>query len=153
MRRTAHALARSLLGVEELPDWEPAAAGVLCVAGPHPIPVSTAVRAGGRRLLVALGSRRETLARLRADPAAAYCLLAEGLAFTAHGRAAVVSESLECAPRVAAVELAVDRLQDHLADGRTEMLSGPAWRWRDEGAAAVDPRIRAELEALAAAGG
>lgn len=52
-----------------------------------------------------------------------------------------------------AVELAVDRLQDHLADGRTEMVSGPVWRWRDEGAAGADPRIRAELESLAAAGG
>jgi len=138
--------------VEELPDWKPAAAGVLCVAGPHPIPVSTAVRAGGRRLLVALGARRETLARLRADPAAAYCLLAEGLAFTAHGRASILRESLECAPRVAAVELVVERFQDHLADGRTEVVAGPVWRWRDPDAAAVDSRIAAELEALASAG-
>jgi len=139
--------------VEELPHWEPAAAGVLCVTGPHPIPVSTAVRAGGRRLLVALGARRETLARLRGDPAAAYCLLADGMAFTAHGRAAVIRESLECAPRVAAVALAVERIQDHLADGRTEMVSGPLWRWRDPDAAAVDPLIRVELRYLADSAG
>jgi len=139
--------------VEELPHWDPGAVGVLCVAGPHPIPVSTAVRAGGRRILLALGGRRETLVRLGADPASAYCLLAEGLAFTAHGRAAVVRESLECAPRVAAVELVVERVQDHLADGRTEMLSGPLWRWSDQDAAAADPRIRAELEELAASHG
>ena len=139
--------------MDELPRWEPGTAGVLCVAGPHPIPVSTAVRADGRRLLVALGARRETLIRLRSDPAAAYCLLAEGLAFTAHGRAAVVRESLESAPRVAAVSLTVERVQDHLADRRTELVCGPGWRWIDEDAAAVDRCIRAELEALAASGG
>jgi len=40
-------------------------------------------------------------------------------------------------------------VQDHLADGRTEMLSGARWRWRDEGAAAADAMIQAELERLA----
>lgn len=138
--------------MEELPNWEPAAAGVLCVAGPHPIPVSTVVRADGSRLLLALGARRDTLARLRADPGAAFVMLAQGLAFTAHGRAQVVRESLECAPKVAGVELVVERVQDHLADGRTEMVSGPVWRWRDEEAAAMDPRIRAELAELVSGG-
>ena len=123
-------------------------AAVLCAAGPHPIPVSTAVRAGDRRLLVAVGGWRDTLARLRADPAAALCLLSEGLAFTAHGAAAVVAEGLECAPGVAAVELRVERLQDHLADGRTEMLSGARWRWRDPAAAALEARIHEELERI-----
>ena len=47
------------------------------------------------------------------------------------------------------VELAVGELVDHLADGRTEMQAPPAWRWLDEKAAESDPRIRAELEALA----
>ena len=59
-----------------LPTWPPGTPAVLCVAGPHAIPVSSYVRAGDDRILLALGSRRETLARLRADPGAAFCVLA-----------------------------------------------------------------------------
>ena len=131
-----------------LPHWEHGTAAVLCVTGPHAIPVSTAVRAGDDRIVLALGGGRETLARLRAEPAVALCLLAQGLAFTAHGEARVVREELECAPAVAAVELRVDRVQNHLADGRSEVLAGPRWRWTDEGAAASDPDIMAELQGL-----
>lgn len=132
-----------------LPRWDPGTAGVLCVHGPHAIPISTAIRAGDERLLFALGARRETLGRLVEDPAAALCLLGRGLAFTAHGRARVVRERLEAAPYVAALELRVERVQDHLADGRTEMLAGARWRWTDADAAAADPLIAAELQALA----
>ena len=75
--------------MDVLPSWPPGTAAVLCVAGPHAIPVSTAIRAGDRRVLLALGGRRETLRRLRdEDPAAALCVMAEGLAFTAKGQAA-----------------------------------------------------------------
>jgi len=133
--------------MSELPHWEPGTAGVLCVAGPHAIPVSTATRVGDDRLVFALGPRREALARLRSDPAAAFCLLAEAMAFTAFGMARVLREQLDSAP-VAAVELRVERVQDHLVDGRTEMLSPPGWRWLDEKAAATDPQIRAELLGL-----
>ena len=135
--------------MEGLPCWERGTVGVLCAVGPHPIPISTALRVAADRLVLALGGRREALSRLREDPAAAFCLLGEGLAFTAHGRAAVLRDPLECAPRVAGIELRVERVQDHLADGRTEMLSGARWRWRDEGAAAADAMIQAELERLA----
>ena len=131
-----------------LPEWERGTPAVLCVAGPHAIPVSSYVRAGDDRVVLALGSRRETLARLRADPAAAFCVLGEGLAFTAHCRAAILLESLECAPGNTAVELRVARVQDHLADGRTEILDGPSWRWADAQAAELQPRILAELEQL-----
>lgn len=131
----------------ELPHWEPGSAGVLSVSGPHSIPISTAVRVADDRLVFALGSRREALKRLRSDPAATFCLLAEALAFTAHGTARVLREELDSAP-VVAVELRVERVQDHLADGRTEMLSAPGWRWLDERAAASDPDVRAELERL-----
>ena len=136
--------------MDELPDWEPGTAGVLCVTGPHAIPVSTAVRAGPDRLLFALGGRRETLARLRADPAAAWCVLCEGLAFTAYGRASILGEGLEDAPKLVVVELAVERVQDHLADGRTDLLSAPGWRWRDRETAHGDAGIRAQLARLAA---
>ena len=137
-------------GMDELPEWEPGTAGVLCVAGPHVIPVSTAVRAGPDRLLFALGGRRETLARLREDPAAAWCVLCAGLAFTAYGRASVLREGLDDAPKLAVVELAVERVQDHLADGRTDLLSAPGWRWRDSETARADEGVRAELARLAA---
>ena len=117
------------------------------MAGPHAIPVSSYVRAANDRIVVALGSRRETLARLRADPATAFCVLGKGVAFTAHCRAAVIKESMKAAPGNAAVELRVERVQDHLADGRTEILDGARWRWIDEEAAALQPRILEELSA------
>jgi hypothetical protein len=110
--------------------------------------VSSYVRAGDDRIVVALGSRRETLARLRADPASAFCVLGKGIAFTAHCHASVVRESMEAAPGNAAVELSVDRVQDHLADGRTEILDRTPWRWIDQEAAALQPLILAELEGL-----
>jgi hypothetical protein len=122
---------------------------VLCVAGPHAIPVSTYVRADNGRILVALGGRRETLARLREDPRAAFCVLGNGVAFTAHCAAAVVRESLAAAPANVAVELRVERVQDHLADGRTELLDGARWRWLDEEAARAAPAILDELRSMA----
>ena len=127
-----------------LPHWRQGTPAVLCVAGPHAIPVSTAVRLGDHRLAFALGQRREALERLRADPRVALCLLGTELAFTAHGTAAVVREALEAAP-VVGVELSVEQVQDHLADGRTEMLDGARWRWLDPKAAGADPKIVAEL--------
>jgi hypothetical protein len=127
-----------------LPEWEPGTPAVLSAAGPHAIPVSTAVRRGDRRIVFALGQRRSTLERLRTEPDVALCVLARGVAFTAYGRAAVVRERLDAAP-VAAVELQVDRVQDHLADGRTEMVDGARYEWLDDAAAEAEPRIRAEL--------
>jgi hypothetical protein len=118
------------------------------VAGPHAIPVTSYVRAGEDRIVVALEARRETLARLRADPVTAFCLLGKGVAFTAHCRAKVVRESMEAAAGNVAVELRVERVQDHLADGRTEILDGAPWRWVDEEAAALQPLILEELEKL-----
>jgi hypothetical protein len=136
--------------VAELPDWEPGAPGVLCVAGPHLIPISTAIRAGSDVIVFALGSSRETLARLRDDPSVAYCLLAKGVAFTAYGSASVIADELEAAP-VAAVELRVCEVADHLADGRTEMLDGAHWRRPDPEVAESDAAIAAELRSIAAA--
>jgi len=137
--------------MDVLPAWPPGTAAVLCVAGPHAIPVSTAIRAGDLRVLLALGGKRETLRRLRDhDPAAALCVMTEGLAFTAKGRAQVVKEGVEAAPALAVVEIAVDEVVDHLADGRTAMDGAAAWHWLDAKAAASDPEILAELETLAA---
>ena len=118
------------------------------MAGPHAIPISTAVRAGDNRVLLALGRRRDTLERLRDDSRVAFCVLGEGIAFTAHGYASVVAEQLEASERVVAVELRVEGVQDHLADGRTEMLDGARWRWRDEEFGATEEQIVAELGGL-----
>ena len=131
-----------------LPVWRQGTPGVLVVAGPHAIPVSTALRAGDARILFALGRRRETLARLRQDPRAAFCLLGEGVAFTAEGTVSVLAEQLEAIP-VAALELSVERVQDHLADGRTEMLDGARWRFRAERDATADRLVVEGLTALA----
>jgi hypothetical protein len=138
--------------VERLPEWERGTPVVLCVAGPHPIPVSTAVRAGDHRVLFALGREREALRRLRDDPAVALLVLAEGVAFTAFGEAGVVAERMETADTIVAVELRVAGVQDHLADGRSVMLDGARWRWATEEMAAADEATFAELERLSRAG-
>jgi hypothetical protein len=132
-----------------LPSWEVGTVGVLSLGDTHSIPISTAVRAGDDRLLFALGSRRETLAKLREDPAASMCLLGEGLAFTARGTATVIREPLECADHVAALVLRVERIQDHLADGRTEMLAGARFRRPDAEVAQADAAIVTELGQIA----
>jgi len=134
--------------MERLPEWERGTPAVLCVAGPHPIPISAYLRAGDDRLLVALGRRRETLRRLREDSAVALLLMGPGLAFTAHGRARVIAEELAAADTVVAVELLVERVQDHLADGRTEMLDGARWRWCADEHGEAEEAILAELGRL-----
>jgi hypothetical protein len=134
--------------MDELPEWEPGTVAVLSVAGPHAIPVSTAVRLSGDRIAFALGVGRETLARLREDPAAAVSLFAAGLAFSAYGIARVAREKLECAPHVAGLELRVERIQDHLEGARTEILGPVSWRWTEKEAAETDEAIRMELTAL-----
>jgi hypothetical protein len=128
-----------------LPDWPRGTPAVLCTSGPHAIPVSTARRAGEDRVVFALGRSRETLSILRGDPRSALCVLAKGAAFTAYGRARVIREELEVAPQVAALELMVETVSDHLADSRTQMIDGARWRWTAERAAAEDPRIAQEL--------
>ena len=121
---------------------------MLSVAGPHAIPVSTATRASGDRIVFALARRRDTLARLREDPRAALCLLGGGIAFTAVGEVRVVREELGASPHVAALELRVTRVQDHLADGRTEMIDGARWSFTSDDAREADAALREELAGL-----
>jgi hypothetical protein len=133
--------------VNSLPHWERGTPAVLIAAGPHAIPVSTAIRRGDGRIVFALGARRETLERLRAEPSAALVVLGAGVAFTAYGSARVVRDQLDAAP-VTGLELIVDRIQDHLADARTDMLGGATYRWLDSAAGAAEPLIWAELDSL-----
>jgi hypothetical protein len=132
----------------ELPRWPRGTPAVLCVAGPHPIPITAFLRAGDDRVLLALGRRRETLRRLREEPSVALLLMGAGIAFTAHGHARVLAEQLEATDTVVAVEMRVERVQDHLADGRTEMLDGARWRWCADEHGEAEDAILAELSTL-----
>ena len=134
-----------------LPDWTPGTVAVLSTAGgaPHAIPVSTGIRAGERRVLLALARRRESLARLRADPRCALTILAAGdVAVTAQGRATVVEEPLHGTEKVAAVAVDVERIQDH-GQSRFAIDDGVQWRWTDPEAQARDDEVRAALTELA----
>lgn len=139
----------------ELPAWSDGAVAILSTTGDdgaaHAIPLSTCVRAGPRRVVFALARRRGSLARLRAQPRVALTLLAAGdVAVTAHGRAAVVSETLPgVSESVAAVALDVERIADH-GGPHFEILAGVCWRWTDARAQERDAAVRAALSALAA---
>ena len=140
--------------MDELPDWGPGTVAILSTGAgaPHAIPVSTGVRAGPRRVLLALALRRESLARLREDPRCALTILAAGdVALTAHARATVVEEPMAISDRVAAVALDVEEIQDH-GQPRFEILEGVRWRWTEEEAERRDGEIRAHLRALASSG-
>jgi hypothetical protein len=137
--------------MRELPHWEPGTVCVLSTGGgaAHAIPVSTAVRAGPRRVLLALAPRRETLARLRREPHCALTVMAGGdVACTLHARAEIVEESLPGAESVAAVSLEVDDIQDHMQP-RFVITAGVAWDWTDEDARASDAAVRGALAVLA----
>jgi flavin reductase (DIM6/NTAB) family NADH-FMN oxidoreductase RutF len=131
--------------VEELPDWPDGTVAILATGGgpPHAIPVSTAVRAGPRTVVLALALRRESLARLRAEPACALAVLARELAFTAYGTATVVTEG----ERVAALRLDVESIQDH-RQPTFAIEDGVRWRWTDADAERADAEVREALRAL-----
>jgi hypothetical protein len=126
-----------------LPDWPDGTVAVLSTAGPHAIPVSTATRSGDATIHLALGLRRESLARLREDPRCALTILAAGVAVTAHATAAVVRED----DRIAYVRLDVHDVQDH--DQPTFAITGGVrWHWADADAEAGDAEVRAALRRL-----
>ncbi len=133
--------------MEALPEWGPGTVAVLSTGAgpPHAIPVSTAVRAGPRTIALALSLRRESLARLREDDRCALTVMAGGdVAFTAHGRAAIVAEPMEVSDRVVAVRIDVHAIQDHGND-RFEIDDGVRWHWTDAVAERQDAEIRAAL--------
>jgi flavin reductase (DIM6/NTAB) family NADH-FMN oxidoreductase RutF len=137
--------------LDDLPDWAPGTVAILSTGAgrPHAIPVSTAVRAGPRRVLIALALRRESLARLREDPRCALTIVAAGdVACTALARATVVREAMRASDRVAAVALDVDEIQDHRQPS-FRIDAGVAWHWTDDAARDRDADISAELDELA----
>jgi hypothetical protein len=135
--------------VTALPEWADGTVAILSTGAghPHAIPVSTGVRAGDRRVLLALALRRGSLARLREDPRCALTLLAQDVAVTAYATARIVEEPLAVSDRVCAVLLEVDEVQDH-DQPRFAIEDGVRWHWTDEEAAARDSEIRSHLRTL-----
>jgi hypothetical protein len=126
-----------------LPEWPAGTVAVLSTAGPHAIPVSTAIRAGDRAIHFALAHTRDSLARLRDEPRCALTIMAAGVAVTAYGAADVV----EADDRVAYVRLDVESVEDH--DRPTFSLDeGVRWHWTDARAEAGDEKVRAALRRL-----
>jgi len=120
--------------LEELPNWPTRTIAVLATVdqGPHAIPVSAPLRAGNRRILLALRSSRGSLARLRNREQVALAVLTEGdIAFTARGRARIVQEPLARAPDYAAVAIEVEQIDDH-RQAEFVVESGIDRRWLDE---------------------
>jgi nitroimidazol reductase NimA-like FMN-containing flavoprotein (pyridoxamine 5'-phosphate oxidase superfamily) len=130
-----------------LPEWPDGTVATLSTGAgePHAIPVSTIVRADDRTVLFVLARRRESLARLRADPRCALTILARGVSVTALGRATVLDA--EISERVVAVRLDVERVQDHAQD-TFELLEGVRWRWTDPEADRIDAELRQALREL-----
>jgi hypothetical protein len=132
-----------------LPVWPAGTVMILSTSGeePHAIPVSAALRRGPRSVLIALGAGRESLVRLLVDPRVALTILSEGdIAVTAHGTASVLDDRL--ADGVVAVEIRVERLQNHARDAFV-IEAGVRWRWIDPAARARDEVVRDSLERLA----
>ena len=134
-----------------LPDWPAGTVAILATAGPapHAIPISTALRAGPRTILLALAAGRESLGRLRADPRVALAIMAEAdLALTAYGSAEPLEEPM---PRgVVAVKIAVERVQDHRRPAFA-IEAGVRWRWNEARDEERDAQVRAALERIASA--
>lgn len=139
--------------LDVLPRWDDGTVAVLSTGGgaPHAIPVSTGVRAGDRRIMLALALRRTSLARLREEPRCAVTLMDDGVAATALGTARIVQEPMAISDRVAAVAIDVEEIQDH-DQPRFAMLGGVRWRWVDAEAERRDGEIRDALRTLAAEG-
>jgi hypothetical protein len=130
--------------MDALPHWPEGTVAVLTTHPAHAIPVSLALRAGDRELVVGLAPRRRSLEHLRADPRCAVTVLAQGLSFTAHGHAVAFGEP----DPVVAVRIEVDEIADH--DHPTfEIDAGVAWRWTDATAADRDAAARAALARFA----
>jgi hypothetical protein len=132
-----------------LPDWPPGTVTILATAGetPHAIPVSAAVRAGPRHVLLGLAVSRGSLARVRIDPRVSLTVVAADLVVTAYGRAQVLDDAL--VEGVVAVEIEVHDVQDH--DRPTFAIEGGVrWRWTDTDAERRDREVRTALARLAA---
>jgi hypothetical protein len=114
---------------------------------PHAIPVSAPVRASDTTILLSLHWTRDSLARLRENPAVALTVLTDGdVAFTARGRAHVIQDALESDPDYAGVAIEVEHVDDHRQPAFT-VDAGVSREWRDTG---EQQRLGARVGELAA---
>jgi hypothetical protein len=104
------------------------------------------VRVSDTRILLSLHHSRDSLARLRREPAVALTVLAEGdVAFTARGLARVIQEPLACDEEYVAVAIDVEHVDDHRQPAFA-VDSGVGREWRDAG---EQKRLGARVGALA----
>jgi hypothetical protein len=146
-RETDPQASASVPGV--LPEWPAGTVAILATAGPgpHAIPVSTALRAGPRTILMALAASRESLARLRGDPSVAVAIVAEdNLALTAYGVAVPLQDAMP--DGVVAIKVAVERIQDHRRPAFV-IEAGVRWRWTEARERERDAEVRTALEKIA----
>jgi hypothetical protein len=126
--------------MQALPDWPEGTATVLTTHPAHAIPVSLAVRAGDRELLVGLAPSRRSLANLRTDARCAVTVLATGTAFTAHGRAVAFTDP----DPVVVVRIEVHEIADHSSPAFA-VHAGVHWEWTDDSASERDAAARTAL--------
>ncbi len=112
----------------EFPAGQVAVLATVGADGPVPIPVSAIHRVDDHRLLLALGRRRATLTRLRAEPRVGLSLSGPAFSVSAVGRARVVADPLPGAAHVAAVLVQVSAAWD-ARGAATEVEAGIEWRW------------------------
>jgi hypothetical protein len=133
-----------------LPDFPRRTIAILSTVdpSPHAIPVSAPVRAGDATILLSLHRTRDSLARLRANPAVALTVLTEGdVAFTARGHAHVIRDALDSDPDYAGVAIEVEHVDDHRQPDFT-VTGGVDRAWSDDGA---KRRLGARVEELTCA--
>jgi hypothetical protein len=127
----------------KLPEWPARTIAVLCTTdgGPHAIPVAAPVRADDQRILVSLERTRGSLARLRENPQVALAILSgSNVAFTALGRARIVQESMLHALDFVAVEIDVEKIDDHRSSG-VAVESGVRVQFADDANLSLEKRI------------
>jgi len=132
----------------KLPEWPDRTIAVLCTTDgrPHAIPVAAPVRADDQRILVSLERTRGSLARLRENPQVALAILSgSNVAFTALGRARIVQESMLHALDFVAVEIDVEKIDDHRSPG-VAIESGVRVQFADEADLSLEKRIAALRE-------
>lgn len=142
---------RALASRPVLPDWPVGTVAILATAGPapHAIPVSTALRAGPRTILLALAAGRGSLARLRMDPSVAVAIVApDNVALTAYGTAEALREPMP--DGVVAVRVAVERIQDHRRPALV-IEAGVRWSWTEAPERERDAQVLTALERIASA--
>ena len=117
-----------------LPDFSRRTIAVLSTVdpAPHAIPVSAPVRASDTTILLSLHRGRDSLARLRENPAVALTVLTEGdVAFTARGHAHVIRDALDSDPDYAGVAIEVEHVDDHRQPAFA-VSGGVDREWRDD---------------------